>query len=139
MPKFGSTSKLRLTTCHPEIRAVMNDAIKVLDFSIITGRRDEEQQTAAYEAGNSQVPWPESTHNTEPLSEGIDIAPYPINWKDTERFVYLAGIIMGIAFKMGIDLRWGGDWDRDTEVLDEKFRDFGHFEVILPLDKNNNL
>ncbi len=130
MPKFGSTSKLRLTTCHPEIRAVMNDAIKVIDIKIISGRRDEEQQTAAYEAGMSQVPWPKSTHNTDP-SEGIDVAPYPISWDDRERFTLMAGIILGIAYKMGIALRWGGDWDQDTEVKDNKFDDLGHFEVVL--------
>lgn len=111
----------------------MQEAVKVIDIKIIAGRRNEEQQTAAFEAGNSQVEWPNSTHNSDP-SNGVDVAPWPINWKDTERFVYMAGIIMGIAHTMGIDLRYGGDWDQDTEVLDETFRDFGHFEVVLPLD-----
>ncbi len=111
----------------------MYEAVRVIDIKVIAGRRGEEAQTAAYESGNSQVPWPDSTHNADP-SEGIDVAPYPIAWKDTERFVYMAGIIMGIAHTMGIDLRWGGDWDQDTEVLDEHFRDFGHFELALPLD-----
>ena len=111
----------------------MNESIKVIDFSIISGHRNEEQQDAAHAAGMSQKLWPDSRHNSNP-SEGIDVAPYPIAWSDTERFVYMAGIIMGIAHTMGISLIWGGDWDRDTEVLDEKFRDFGHLEVVLPLD-----
>ena len=82
----------------------MNAAIKVIDFKIIAGRRNEESQHAAFEAGNSQVDWPDSTHNTDP-SEGIDVAPWPIKWSDTERFVYMAGIIMGIAHTMGIEHR----------------------------------
>lgn len=133
MPRFGTTSKLRLTTCHPDIRAVMNETVKIFDIKVIAGRRDEENQTAAYESGNSQVPWPESTHNTDP-SEGIDVAPYPIAWDDRERFTLMAGVILGIAHTMGIVLRWGGDWDRDTEVKDNRFDDLGHFELVLPLD-----
>ena len=130
MPKFGTRSTLRLATCHPAIRRVMNEAIGFMDFSIIVGERNEEQQTAAFLAGNSQVEWPGSTHNKTP-SEGIDVAPYPIAWDDRERFTLLAGVILGIAFTMGIDLRWGGDWDRDTEVKDNKFDDLGHFELVL--------
>ena len=133
MPKFGTTSKLRLTTCHADIRAVMQEAVKVIDIKVIAGRRNEESQTAAFEAGNSQVEWPDSTHNTDP-SEGIDVAPYPIAWNDRERFTLMAGVIMGIAHTMGIVLRWGGDWDRDTEVKDNKFDDLGHFDLVLPLD-----
>lgn len=133
MPKFGTSSKLRLTTCHPDIRAVMNAVIKRIDFTIISGHRNEEQQEAAHAAGNSQVQWPDSTHNSDP-SEGIDVAPYPIAWDDRERFTLLAGMILMAAWDMGIDLRWGGDWDRDTEVKDNKFDDLGHFELALPLD-----
>ena len=34
------------------------------------------------------------------------------------------------AKSMGIDIRWGGDWDRDTEVRDNKFDDLVHFEIV---------
>ena len=133
MPRFGTRSKLRLTTCHPDIRAVMNAAIKFMDFSIISARRNEEQQTAAFEAGMSQVEWPDSRHNSDP-SEGIDVAPFPIAWDDRERFTLLGGVILFAAFSMGIELRWGGDWDQDTQVNDNRFDDLGHFELVLPLD-----
>lgn len=111
----------------------MQEAIKFMDFSVTAGRRDEEHQNAAYAAGASQVPWPLSTHNTDP-SEGIDVAPYPIAWDDRERFTLLAGVILMCGFMMGIKLRWGGDWNQDTEVKDNKFDDLGHFELVLPLD-----
>ncbi len=133
MPKFGTSSKLRLTTCHPDLRAVMNAVIKHIDFTIISGHRNEEQQIAAHAAGNSQVEWPDSTHNSDP-SEGIDVAPYPIAWDDRERFTLLAGMIIMAGHDLRILLRWGGDWDRDTEVKDNKFDDLGHFELVLPLD-----
>ena len=113
----------------------MNEAIKFIDFSIIYGQRSETEQTAAYESGNSQVPWPNSTHNTDP-SEGIDVAPYPIAWDDRERFTLLAGVILMCGFMLGIILRWGGDWDRDTEVKDNSFDDLGHFELVEVVDLN---
>ncbi len=37
---------------------------------------------------------------------------------------------MGIASQMGTPLRWGGDWDGDTELRDQKFVDLPHFEVL---------
>jgi peptidoglycan L-alanyl-D-glutamate endopeptidase CwlK len=37
---------------------------------------------------------------------------------------------MGIAAKMGIKIRWGGDWDRDEELHDQTFFDLPHFELI---------
>ena len=30
---------------------------------------------------------------------------------------------------MGINLRWGGDWNQNWEVNDNKFDDFPHFEI----------
>ena len=40
-----------------------------------------------------------------------------------------AGFVLGVANQMGINLRWGGDWDQDFEVQDNKFDDFPHFEL----------
>jgi hypothetical protein len=30
---------------------------------------------------------------------------------------------------MGIKIRWGGDWDMDTETKDNNFDDLVHFEI----------
>jgi hypothetical protein len=30
---------------------------------------------------------------------------------------------------MGINLRWGGDWNMNFEVDDNQFDDFPHFEI----------
>ena len=30
---------------------------------------------------------------------------------------------------MGLKIRWGGDWDNDTEVKDTGFKDLPHFEL----------
>lgn len=129
MPKFSNLSKAALATCHPLLQQVMEEAIRHIDFTVLEGHRGKEAQNKAFDDGFSKVRWPNGKHNKTP-SLAVDIAPYPIVWNDTERFVYFAGFIMAIAAMKGIPLRWGGDWNRNTQVKDEKFRDWGHFELI---------
>lgn len=113
------------------LQLVLNAAIKYMDFSILEGHRGKAEQDEAYRTGKSKVRFPNGKHNQVP-SHAVDIAPYPLDWSDTERFVYFAGFIMGVAASHDVRLRWGGDWDRDTEVEDETFRDLGHFELVNP-------
>ena len=68
-------------------------------------------------------------HNAKP-SRAVDVAPYPIDWNDRERFHLFAGFVLGIAYSMDISLRWGGDWNQNFEVDDNQFDDFPHFELI---------
>ena len=129
MPEFGETSKARLRTCHADIQAVMEKAIEQgPDFTILCGHRNEEDQNRAVAEGKSKAPWPQSRHNTSP-SVAVDIAPWPIEWDDWNRFRVLAGYILGIADAMGIKLRWGGDWSMNYDEGDERFRDLPHFEL----------
>ena len=129
MPVFSNRSKAALETCHCDLQILLNAAIKHVDFSVLEGHRGRAAQDAAFAGGFSKVKWPNGKHNKTP-SMAVDIAPYPIVWGDTERFVLFAGFLLGIAASMDISIRWGGDWDRDTQVKDEKFRDLGHFELI---------
>lgn len=133
MPKFSEKSKRILTSCHPDIVLVMNHTIEVVDITILYGIRGEKEQNRLYRMGFSKNMFPNSRHNAIPpkLSEAVDIAPYPINWKDTDKFYYTAGIVLGIASELGITLRWGGDWDRDHDLHDQTFMDLGHFELFL--------
>ena len=54
----------------------------------------------------------------------------PINWADRERFHLFAGFVLGIAQSMEINVRWGGDWNKNWEVDDNQFDDFPHFELL---------
>jgi peptidoglycan L-alanyl-D-glutamate endopeptidase CwlK len=129
MPTFSNKSKARLKLCHGGIITVMNKAIEIVDFSILSTYRGEAEQTKLYVGGLSKLQYPHSKHNWMP-SHGIDVAPYPIDFENRERFVYLAGIILGIASQEIVNLRWGGDWDMDNDLHDQTFMDLGHFEVV---------
>ena len=98
------------------------------DCSILIGHRGEEAQNKAFDEGKSKVRYPKGKHNSKP-STAVDVAPYPIDWEDRERFIYFAGLVKGIALEMGISLRWGGDWNNDTQLSDNKFDDLVHFEL----------
>ena len=132
MPSFGRTSRVNLATCHPDLQQVFNEVVKHFDCSVLCGHRSQARQNALQDTDppRTLVAWPNSTHNAKP-STGIDVAPYPINWKDRERFTYFAGFVLGVALGIGIGLRWGGDWDSDTELDDNKFDDLPHFELVL--------
>ena len=136
MYTFGNRSMEAYSTLHPLLQELMDDAIKLVDFAILEGRRDKKEQDLAFGAGMSRVKYPNSKHNTAP-SHAVDVAPYPIDWKDESRFAYLAGIIMGLAKAKGIKIRWGGDWDSDgvmntrEEGEDRKvLNDLVHFELV---------
>jgi len=129
MPRLSQSSLDKLASCHPDLQRVLCEAIKIVDFTVCDGHRGKDAQNKAVAEGKSKTPWPTSKHNHKP-SLAVDVAPYPIDWKDRERFIYLAGIFKGIAFKEGVLLRWGGDWDGDSDFLEHEFRDLPHFELI---------
>jgi len=128
MPKFGSKSKQRLSTCDEDLIDLFNEVIKYFDCSVLEGHRNEEDQNKYFKEGTSKVKFPKGKHNASP-SNAVDVVPYPVNWDDTARMYYFAGIVKGIAETMEINIRWGGDWDNDTEVKDTKFKDLPHFEL----------
>tara|TARA_R110002020_G_scaffold472472_1_gene700575 strand:- start:4017 stop:4409 length:393 start_codon:yes stop_codon:yes gene_type:complete len=128
MPRFGKTSRKRLATCHPKLQKVFKEVVKEFDCSVICGHRNEKDQNKAFNDGRSKVKYPHGRHNATP-SNAIDVAPYPIDWNDRERFTYFAGYVLGIAKSMGITLRWGGDWNRNWDLKDNNFDDLPHFEI----------
>lgn len=132
MPRFSKKSEAQLATLHPDLQRVLREAIKYIDFTVVEGHRGKEAQDAAYAKGYSKVRYPHGKHNSNP-SRAVDVTPWPVDWSSTqgqiERLCYLAGHIRGIAFTMGIRLRWGGDWDQDDDMRDERFRDRYHLEL----------
>ena len=128
MPYFGKKSKERLNTCDSNLQKVFNEVIKHVDCSILEGHREKDRQNKLFEEGKTKVKYPDGRHNRQP-SSAVDVTPYPVDWKDRERQTLFAGFVIGVASQMGINLRWGGDWDQDFQVVDNRFDDFPHFEL----------
>jgi hypothetical protein len=105
-------------------------AIKVIDFAVIQGHRNQTAQDRLYHTGKSTLLWPNSNHNFSP-SQAFDFCPWPVDWSDREQFTYVAGIIVGVGAAMGVPLRWGGDWNLDGRLSNNAFDDLGHIELSL--------
>lgn len=147
MPRYSRRSLAQLRTVVAPLQEVFEFVIKHFDNTILEGHRGKVAQNRAADAGHSKLRYPNGKHNKYP-SEAVDAGPYDpetrgVNW-DTKvvqggklrraglynllRFYYFAGWVMGVAAAKGVKLRWGGDWDRDTDLDDQRFNDLVHFE-----------
>jgi len=129
MPKFGDRSTQNLSQAHPDLQKLFNRVIQLFDCSVICGHRNQADQEAAFHSGASTKHWPDSKHNSIP-SLAVDVVPSPIEWEDTNRMRYFAGMVMGVAAEMGVKIRWGGDWNGNTDLKDQKLHDLPHFEIM---------
>ena len=129
MPIFSAESKSNLLSCHKDLQTLFIDVIKNFDCTILCGHRDEAAQILALQEGKTKVSYPNSKHNKIP-SMAVDVAPYPIDWKELSRFYFFGGYVKKTAELLRIKIRWGGDWDSDTIFSDQSFYDLPHFELI---------
>lgn len=137
MRTLSKVSADRLATCHPVLQQVVLAALQICELHVIVGHRGQADQDAAYASGASKLKWPNGKHNSLP-SLAVDLAPdvipdngkADIDWKYVAHFYYLAGVMLAVAYDMGVKLRWGGDWDSDGNLKENTFQDLGHFEVV---------
>jgi len=127
MPFFSKRSQKKLDSTHSEFQDVFGFVIQHIDCTILSGRRGKEEQDMLFDQNLSEKEYPDSDHNSEPLSNAVDVAPYPIDWKDRERFYFFAGFVLAVAKMKGYNWYWGGDWDGDKDFKDQNFFDLPHY------------
>jgi peptidoglycan L-alanyl-D-glutamate endopeptidase CwlK len=154
MGRYSENSLKIIETIHPDLQVLFQEVVKVFDNTPTSGHRTPEHQFELFKEGRTLIDgaWivtnadnvlttvdgitKLSKHNLTP-SEALDVIPYPINGKDYLRVYHFAGWVLGIAIRLKIEgkithsIRWGGDWDSDTEVQDNTFNDLCHFEIII--------
>jgi peptidoglycan L-alanyl-D-glutamate endopeptidase CwlK len=124
MYKFGKRSRERLRGVNVKLVNVLNELIKMMDVTVIEGLRSADRQKELLAKGATKVKY--SKHME---GKAVDIAPYPIDWEDRDRFYYMGGMLRGIAQQLGVKVRFGGDWDGDGETKDNNFDDLVHIEL----------
>jgi len=141
MPSFGELSTSRILTCEQGLIAVFQKVVSRVDCSVLEGVRSDERQIQLYHDGastkdgvirksNHQL-WPGKVRST-----AIDVMPYPAVvhgkniWKDDFRFTLFAGEVIATGWDLGVELTWGGDWNRDGSNADQTFHDLAHFELV---------
>ena len=142
MFKLGPISEGKLGTCHTDLQLLGHVAIRraKFDFACTDGYRGDREQQIVFDAGRSQKAPGKSLHNISP-SLAVHFEPFPILYpldtdtpvqmaKKLARYYMLAMHILRTAEDLALDIRWGGDWDRDYDILDQTFDDLAHFELI---------
>jgi len=118
------------------LQTLFFEVINHFDCTIIEGFRDEADQNKAYASGKSRLKWPYGKHNQSP-SMAVDVAPFPVDWDNEQRFLVFAGFVLGTAnslkaqCKMSHYVRWGGAWNGlDKLNTPGMLNDFVHFELM---------
>lgn len=118
MASFGSQSHTQLVSIEQDAQTILMEAIKWIDFSVISGQRTAEHQNDLWAKGRElkkggdprkRADWKvvdqdtmvttkdgyekKSRHQGQPKSKAVDIVPYPTMWKDKYAFYVLAGVI----------------------------------------------
>lgn len=134
MPKFSDRSTAKLETCHQDLQVIFNQVVKYHDCTIVSGHRTPKEQLKLYKQGRTTpgniVTYKDGTnkkskHNEYP-SDAVDVVPYPIDWKDTDRMREFAGFVLGVATMLkaygAIDseITWGGSWE---------MKDYPHYQI----------
>ena len=124
MPKFSKQSTARLATCHPDLQKLFNEVIKDFDCVIICGARTLEEQQAAFKGGFSKLDGinkkgKHQVSKDKPLSDAVDVCPFPIDWNNINRFKDLSKVVFKKAQELGLKITWGGSW---------KMKDYPHWE-----------
>lgn len=147
---FGASSRANLDTCHPELVAIAENALRwsPYDFSIIEGSRSLERQMSLFRSGVTHIDGTvrKGKHNYDP-SEAWDFVPYPVvvggkgigggaggvsAWEPRGhwRFHVIAGVIWSAATDLGLSVCWGGDWNGNGDNTDQKLHDLPHIELV---------
>ena len=130
MAKFSRASLNRLAGVNYRLQDLAHEVVlRHHDCSVIYGKRTEAEQSRLVQEGMSKTMDSKHLEQEDGTAHAIDLAPYPIDWENTKRFYYFAGIVMAVAREMGIHIRWGGDWDGDDDLDDQTFMDLVHFEL----------
>jgi len=125
MPHFGKKSRERLKGVDSSLVNVLDEAVKLMDITVIEGLRSQARQDRLLASGATKVKYSKHLEG-----KAVDVAPYPIDWSDRDRFHYMGGMIRGIGQQMGINIRFGADWDSDGETKDNNFDDLVHIELV---------
>jgi len=120
MPKLSSASQARLNGAHPLLQKLFTAVAAESNIAILDSQRGRVAQERAFSLGNSRAHFGQSAHNWSPAI-ALDVAPYPIDWNNLDRFRSLAAVVKAKAKALGIPIAWGGDW---TSI-----KDFPHYEL----------
>lgn len=143
-----------LVNVHPQLVRVVHRAAELsrVPFKVIEGVRTAERQERLYGQGRTaeqlrakslpaslarpsmpKVTWTlRSRHFIDPktgVGRAVDLLPEPYDWKDAKPFDVVAKAMFAAAGELGVNIRWGADWDQDGNPRERGETDSPHFEI----------
>lgn len=118
---LGSRSKARLKGVHPDLVKVVERAIQLTeqDFSVFEGLRTLATQKQYVAKGVSKTLNSKHLKQADGYGHAVDLVPYvagKLRWEWP--VIYPIAAAMAQASKeLGIELIWGGVWDRELDDL----------------------
>jgi peptidoglycan L-alanyl-D-glutamate endopeptidase CwlK len=118
---LGSRSKSRLVGVHPDLVRVVERAIQITsqDFTVLEGLRTLATQRKYVAKGASKTMNSKHLRQPDGYSHAVDIVPIVAGKPRWEwPVIYPMAAAMAIAAKeLGVELIWGGVWDRELDDL----------------------
>ena len=120
---------------NPKLISLILLAIKrtPIDFGVayMGGKRTAKEQNVLFKKRVSKCDGYEkiSKHQS---GDAIDLIPF-VGSKaidNKEMLSVIAGVMFSCASELGIQIRWGLDWDSDGDIRDNTFNDQYHFELV---------
>lgn len=159
--KLGKGSKKVFDTLHPDLQTIISWGLKycAVDMTLYEGHRPPAKQFKYFKKGRElkNGEWVvvnrkavitnvdgyniKGKHNYSP-SHAVDLRAYvpgkeSLTW-DVSHITYIAASLVMIAEFLYLDgvishkLRWGGNWDKDGDLADNKLYDRPHLEIYKP-------
>lgn len=129
---LSAVSERRLATVAEPLQGIVRAVAADFPTMVVCGHRTQADQDEAVRLKRSKTPWPRSKHNSNP-SRAVDLAPLKngaIDWNDKALFRVLAERMFFHAKARGVDIRWGGNFDQDGIIGNDRFIDMPHFELL---------
>ena len=136
MFKLSDRSLNRLKGVNPKLINILLLAIQrtPIDFGVawMGGVRTPEEQNTLFKSGFSQCDGYIKLSKHQ-LGNAVDLNVF-VGSKmvdSKEMLCVVAGVMFSCASELNEKLRWGLDWDGDSDIRDNTFNDQYHFELKL--------
>lgn len=144
---FSKISLDNMKGVHPDLVRVIKRALSlgIIDFRVIEGVRTPERQKKLYAQGRTapgpKVTWTLNSNHfkkADGYGHAVDILPAPYDWKLEDpkstpelddNFALVADAMFAAAKLEGVKIRWGANWDGDTQWREKGETDNPHFEL----------
>lgn len=126
---MSKSSERSLRKALEPLQHLFFEVAKKTDIIILDSIRGKAAQELAYRSGHSKVRFGQSAHNYVPAL-ALDVCPAPIDWNSRQPFITLGkNFVLPLAKELKIPIRWGADWNMNSDLTDEKFSDLPHYEL----------